>query len=269
VVTEYDSSISSSSTAVSSTSSAGKDHHGLTGCRHAFTLNSCPASLALPGYCGLYTANASSAFCAGHFVYRHADDTSYVFFFSPRLRAWQATNMEHYNLTLVSLCGSSWGDIFVNIPQILGSPGKFVNTNYDPVIGGKSASNLVWFDSDGVAHHQSSDNSTSLHLAPLQNTLPLDRRGMLKMYHCGPVMTEPTSIYLIFYGSWNQTREGPVLSSMLPILISGLASTPYWEVLTSAYFNASGKSPYPSQSPLITKPCSRRCASHVVHAGRR
>jgi len=72
---------------------------------------------------------------------------------------------------------------------------------------------------------------------------------MLKMFHCGPVMTEPTTVYLTFYGSWNKTREGPVLNSVLPILISGIASTPYWATVSNVYFNASGERVrYPSLS---------------------
>jgi hypothetical protein len=186
----------------------------------------------------------------------------YVFFFSSRLRAWQAVNLAFYNLTTATLCDSSWGDIFVSVPFLAGQPGVFAQFSYDPVISGKNASNVVWFDTAGQAHHQSIDNSTSVHLVALQRSLPLDKRGMLKMYHCGPVMTEPTTMYVTFYGSWASNRDGPTLLSALPILISGLGGTQFWGMLSQSYFNASSAcecarsakavraDPFPLQTPL-------------------
>ena len=56
------------------------------------------------------------------------------------------------------------------------------------------------------------------------------------------VLTEPLNVYLTYYGTWNESTNdrAPVLNSVLPLLISGLAGSTYWSTVTSSYFNASG-----------------------------
>ena len=224
------------------------EHHGRSGCRHTFTMNGCPAELPLPGYCGTYSANASSAFCYGRFVFTNDADANYVYFFSAVLGAWQGTNLAAYNLTLATLCDSQFGDIYA-IEAAKGlNPGTYGGTAFDPVIRGRNSSNFVWFDAAGDAHHQSTDASTSLNISAGRDHVPLDRRGIIKMFHCGPVMTEPVVVYVLWYGTWNTTTEGPVMQSVLPLLIAGLSSSPYWTTITNGYFNASGA---PAASSMI------------------
>jgi len=203
-------------------------------------MNGCPSALALPGYCGAYSANASSAFCYGRFVYTNDADANYVYFFSGGLGAWQGSNLAVYNLTLATLCDSQFGDVYAIEAQKGLNPGMAGSTSYDPVIRGRNSSNFVWFDAAGDAHHQSDDPSTALNITAGRDHVPLDQRGIIKMYHCGPVMTEPIVVNVLWYGTWNATTEGPVMHSVLPLLIAGLASTSYWTTITNGYFNASG-----------------------------
>jgi hypothetical protein len=180
-VTSFTTSESTTSTGTTTSSSNAMEHHGHSGCRHAFYLNNCPPGLAVPGYCGLYSANASSAFCYGRFVFRQEADPSFVYFFSSYLGAWQASNLVVYNLTLGSLCDSMFGDIYhIEASKAL-NPGLYGSTAFDPVIRGRNASNFVWFDSAGNQHSQALDNSTTINITAAHDHLPLDQRGIIKM----------------------------------------------------------------------------------------
>lgn len=59
-------------------------------------------------------------------------------------------------------------------------------------------------------------------------------------YHGGPVMTNPHTIYIIWYGNWN----GDSALTLLPNLISNLNGTPYFAINTtyenSSHTNAGG-----------------------------
>ena len=119
-------------------------------------------------------------------MYRQVADSDYVYFFSSVAGAWQASNLAAYNLTLTTLCGSQYGDVFSMEPfQAPSHPDMFSSVSYDPVIHGRNASNIVWFDAGGEPHFQSMNLSTVLRLTA-ESTVPLDRRGMLKMFQCVP-----------------------------------------------------------------------------------